>query len=158
MDKFYWEMTIKKKRPMVYLIGSLRNPDIIPIHNYLEAIGFKPFSDWHSAGPEADDYWKKDQQEKGLTYKEALNGPAAQHVFQFDKKHLDMSDMAVLVMPAGKSGCLELGYIIGNGKPGFVLFDKEPEQDRWDVMLAFADDIFFSKEELGGELVGRYLG
>jgi hypothetical protein len=48
--------------------------------------------------------------------------------------------------------------MIGNGKPGFVLFDKEPEQDRWDVMLAFADDIFFSKEELGGELVGRYLG
>jgi hypothetical protein len=41
---------------------------------------------------------------------------------------------------------LELGYTIGRGKPGFILFDQEPE--RYDVMYAFATDIFFSREKL----------
>ena len=153
-----WKRIIPASKPMIYLIGSLRNPEIIPIHNYLTKRGFDVFSDWHSAGPEADDFWKKDQSEKGLTYKEALAGPAAQHVFAFDKKHLDMSDIAVLVMPAGKSGCIELGYMIGRGKPGYILFDKEPEKDRWDVMFNFTTDICFSKEELGDSLVKRHLG
>lgn len=39
-------------------------------------------------------------------------------------------------MPAGKSGHLELGYMIGNGKPCIIYFEKEP--DRWDVMTQFA--------------------
>ena len=38
-------------------------------------------------------------------------------------------------MPAGKSGHLELGYMIGQGKPCFVFFEEEPE--RWDVMHQF---------------------
>lgn len=144
------------KKPMIYLIGSLRNPEIIPISNYLRGLGFDPFDDWHSAGPEADDFWLKDQKEKGLTYKEALAGPAAQHVFHFDKKHLDMSNFGILVMPAGKSGHIELGYLAGKGKDTYVLFQDEPE--RWDVMYNFTNGIFFNKEDLGIELVKRYLG
>jgi nucleoside 2-deoxyribosyltransferase len=53
-------------------------------------------------------------------------------------------------MPGGKSAHLELGYMIGQGKPCYVFFDKEPE--RWDVMYQFAKDVFFSKEELLAEL------
>jgi hypothetical protein len=53
-------------------------------------------------------------------------------------------------MPAGKSGHLELGYMLGQGKRGYVLFDKEPE--RWDIMYQFATDDFFCKEELVAEL------
>ena len=55
-----------------------------------------------------------------------------------------------MLMPAGKSGHLELGYARGKNKPGFILFDKEPE--RVDVMYQFATDVFFSQEELFAEL------
>ena len=55
-----------------------------------------------------------------------------------------------MLMPAGKSGHLELGYIIGRGKPGYILFDGEPE--RYDVMVQFATGIFFNKQELFDKL------
>jgi nucleoside 2-deoxyribosyltransferase len=54
-------------------------------------------------------------------------------------------------MPAGKSAHLELGYIIGQGKPGYILFDKMPE--RLDVMHVFANGVFFDVEELGQTLL-----
>ncbi len=46
----------------------------------------------------------------------------------------------VLVLPAGKSGHLELGYLIGQGKPAYIWMPEEP--DRWDVMYRFADAVF----------------
>src|SRR5690606_16841454 len=90
--------------------------------------------------------WQEYEKGKRVSYADALRMPAAQNVFQFDKKHLDMADAAVLVMPAGKSGHLELGYMAGKGKPTYVLFDQEPE--RWDVMLAFCNGIAFSVDTL----------
>lgn len=136
----------------VYVIGSLRNENIPVIAEKIRAVGFTVFDDWYSAGPEADDNWKKHQQYKGLSYKEALAGPAARAVFKFDKRNLDASDIAVLVLPAGKSGHLELGYCAGSGKHTYVLFDGEPENDRWDVMYQFATAVCFSFEDLAKEL------
>jgi hypothetical protein len=52
----------------------------------------------------------------------------------------------VLVLPAGKSGHMELGWALGQRKIGYVLFDQTPE--RWDVMYQFADGVFFSPEAL----------
>lgn len=120
----------------IYLIGSLRNLKVPTIAYKLREAGYEVFDDWFAAGPEADDYWQAYEKGRGHSYKEALAGLAAEHVFNFDKKHLDSSDVAVLVMPAGKSGFLELGYMIGSGKPGFILLDGEPE--RYDVMFKFA--------------------
>lgn len=131
---------------MIYLIGSLRNPKIPELADRLREEGFDVFDDWFAAGPEADDWWQRYETERGRTYKEALAAPAANNVFRFDKKHLDMSDTVVLVMPAGKSGHLEFGYSIGMGKRGIVYFDKEPE--RWDVMYRFADKVVFGEQEL----------
>ena len=86
------------------------------------------------------------EQIRGRNYKEALQGLAAKHIFQFDKHHLDTSDFVVMLLPAGRSGHLEFGYAIGQGKPGYILFDGEP--DRYDVMYQFANDIFFDSREL----------
>lgn len=132
----------------IYLIGSLRNQDVPHIASTIrENTEYEVFDDWFSPGPEADDFWRKYEQLRGRTYGEALKGWAARHVFEFDKHHIDSSDMGVLCLPAGKSGHLELGYIIGCGKPGFVFFpDGEPE--RWDVMYQFATSIAFSMEDL----------
>lgn len=130
----------------IYLIGSLRNETIPKIGVHLrEQTGLEVFDDWFSPGPEADDYWKRYEESRGRTYQEALKGWAGKHVFEFDKHHIDNSDIGVLIMPAGKSGHMELGYMIGCGKPCYVLMDT---QDRWDVMYQFATDVLFDMDEL----------
>lgn len=132
---------------VIYLIGSLRNPEIPKIANTIRAKGFEVFDDWFAAGEKADDSWRDYEKQRGHSYKEALAGYAAKHVFAFDKLHLNRCDGAVLVMPAGKSGHLELGYVSGIGKPAWVLFDSVPE--RYDVMTQFATaGACFSEEEL----------
>jgi len=145
-------MTEKKKQ--IYIIGSLRNEKIPHIAKELRKLGFKVFDDWFSPGPDADEFWRKYEKVRGSTYKEALRNAAGKHVFEFDKGHIDESQIGVLIMPAGKSGHLELGYMIGQGKPCFVFFEEEPE--RWDVMHQFAFEnggsICVTLDELKAEL------
>lgn len=133
----------------VYLIGSLRNPEVPKLANQIRELGFEVFDDWYAAGPEADDKWRDYEKGRGHSFKEALKGYAAKHVFQFDRKHLDECDIAVLQMPAGKSGHLELGVHLGKGKRGYILVD-DPE--RWDVMYLFATGVFDDFNELKAEL------
>lgn len=109
------------------------------------------FDDWYAAGPEADDYWQKYEKKRGRSYSEALDGFAANHVFGFDKHHLDSCDVGVLVLPAGKSAHLELGYLIGQGKAAYILYDQEP--DRWDVMYKFATGVFTDTQALLNALI-----
>jgi len=139
----------------IYLIGSLRNPKVPEVAAKLRADGHDVFDDWFAAGPEADDYWKKYEQERGHNYKEALAGYAADHVYKFDKHHIDRCDIAILMLPAGKSGHLELGYAIGKGKNGYILFDDGVPADRWDVMYLFAKAVFFDTDSLIKELNGN---
>jgi nucleoside 2-deoxyribosyltransferase len=104
------------------------------------------FDDWFAGGKIADDEWKKYELARKHNYLEALSGLAADHVFSFDKFHLDRSDIGILVCPAGKSCHLELGYLIGQGKPGFVLLDSE--DIRWDVMYKFATGVYMDLDSL----------
>lgn len=135
---------------MIYLIGSMRNPQITTIANDLRGCGYDVFEDWISPGAKADEEWQAYEKARGRTYQQALDGAHAWNVFNFDKKHLDMADAAVLVAPAGKSAHIELGYMIGSGKPAFVLLDEEPT--RFDVMLRFATKVCMNLEELKEEL------
>lgn len=124
---------------MIYLIGSLRNPKIPIIGNRLRHEGFRVWDDWFAGGKVADDEWKSYEEGLGHNYLEALQGDAAQHVYHFDKTHLDMCDTGVLICPAGKSGHLELGYMLGSGKKGYILLDTSAI--RWDVMYLFAHNV-----------------
>lgn len=126
----------------LYLIGSLRNPQIPLIAADLRTAGFDVFDDWFAAGPIADDSWRDYEKQRGHSYEQALLGYAANHVFEFDEYHLNRCDVAVLALPAGKSGHLELGYVIGKGKPSYILLDAQPE--RFDVMYKFADGVYSS--------------
>jgi hypothetical protein len=130
---------------VIYLIGSLRNPEIPRIANELRKAGHETFDDWFAAGPEADDKWREYEIGRGHGYLEGLQGFAADHVFQFDRQHLERADSAVLVLPAGKSGHLELGWAIGRGKRGYILLDNP---DRWDVMYLFATGVYDKLEDL----------
>lgn len=129
---------------MIYLIGSLRNPQVPLIAEKLREAGLEVFDDWYAAGPEADDKWRDYEKGRGHSFEEALLGNAADHVFEFDKKHLELADTVVLVLPAGKSGHLELGWALGKGKKGYIILDG-PE--RWDVMYLFADGVFANVKE-----------
>lgn len=108
--------------------------------------GFDVFDDWYAVGPKADDHWLEYEKARGRTYAEALQGHAAKNTFYFDKGHIDASDIGVLLYPAGKSAHLELGYMIGQGKPGFIYIPEEPE--RWDVMTQFATAVVHDFEQL----------
>lgn len=146
-----WDIPIPKnenemKIKSLYLIGSLRNENVTSVAKKLRSLGLEVFDDWMAAGPTADDCWKEYETGRGRTYKEALRGYAARHVFEFDKYHLDRCDAACLVLPAGKSGHLEFGYVSGSGKPTFILLDGQ--DTRFDVMYQFATEVFHNEEEM----------
>lgn len=134
----------------VYLIGSLRNPKVPELAAYLRSQGFDVFDDWYAAGPKADDHWQDYEKARGHTFPQALKGYAATHVFGYDKSHLDRCAAGVLMLPAGKSGHLELGYMAGQGKPTFIVMETEPE--RFDVMYRFATGVFYHWTTLASEL------
>ena len=138
---------------MIYLIGSLRNPEVPKIANKLEEYGFDIFADWYAAGETADDSWRDYEKARGRTYLEALNGYAAKNVFEFDKRHLERSEAVILVAPAGKSGHLELGWALGKGKPGYYLLDNP---DRWDVMLQFCSLVTDKLEDIVEDLRPKF--
>jgi len=138
----------------IYLAGALKNWEIVTLAVELEKLGFEVFADWMTPGPEADSFLLEYAKLRGWSYKQTLASHAATNTFDFDKKHIDASDIVVMVMPAGKSAHLEIGYARGKDKPGYILFDKEPE--RVDIMYKFATDIFFNKVDLIHEL-RRYL-
>lgn len=143
-------MAAVPKPKKLYLIGSMRNPKVPKLGIELRKHGYDVFDDWHCSGPEADDFWQAYEKERGRSYKEALAGEHARNVFEFDQHHIDASDALVLVMPAGKSAHMELGYARGKGKKTYVLFEEEPE--RFDIMYRFATAVCFSVEELLEEL------
>src|SRR5258705_9932067 len=126
-----------EETPMIYLIGSLRNPEVPKIAQQirLRLLDLEVFDDWYAAGPTADDSWRDYEKARGRSYIESLGCYPARHVFEFDEAHLHRAVAAVLVLPAGKSAHLELGWLLGRGKPGYILLDN-PE--RWDVMYQFA--------------------
>lgn len=130
----------------IYVIGSLRNKEVTIVSAALRSAGFSVWDEWVAAGPEADEYWQRYETAKGHSFTEALNGLAAQNVFYFDKGLIDLADAGILVMPAGKSAHLELGYMAAKGKKTYIFQDKEPE--RFDVMPQFAKLVTTRLEEI----------
>lgn len=156
---------MKKK---IYIIGALKNNEITNIaaelrpknnspdgveNNNPDMVEYDVFDQWITPGPDADQYLFEYAKKRGWNYKEALTCDAARNNFDFDKRHIDSADIVVMVMPAGKSAHLELGYSIGMGKEAHILFDKEPE--RFDLMYNFVpvDNIHFSVESLKNKLL-----
>lgn len=143
-------LSYDRTKTHIYLVGALKNEKIPHLALTLRKEGYEVFAEWHNPGPEADMFWQEHEKLKGSSYKEALAGSHVENVFYYDQAYIDLSDIVVLVMPAGKSGHLELGYAAGSGKKTFILLDKEP--DRYDVMPRFANAICNDVAELIEEL------
>jgi nucleoside 2-deoxyribosyltransferase len=134
----------------IYIIGALKNKNIPAFANRLAEQGYEPFADWFAPGEFADQNLRDYATQRGWNYKQALDSHAARFIFNFDKTHIDAADVGIMLWPAGKSGHTELGYMRGQGKPAYILFDGEP--DRLDVMHLFATEVFFSEDDLMQEL------
>ena len=132
----------------IYLAGSLRNPEMMEHLHTLQAQDYNVFMDWYAAGPKADDHWREYWQEQDVSYVEALKMPNSINTFNFDKKHIDASDVFIMAAPAGKSAHMELGYAVGKGKVGIYFFPEPPSEDRWDVMVQFATHVCVGYAEL----------
>ena len=126
------------------MIGSLAGPRVEEVADLLRAAGFDAFDQWRAAGPK--DFWADYAMRRGMPFREALAMDFTETAFNFDMKHLSAADAGVLVMPAGRSAGLELGWLLGRGKRGYILYDGEPE--RPDLMTKLATDVVFSVEEL----------
>lgn len=136
---------------MIYLFGSLANPRILDLTKQLREAGHEVFSEWFASGEGADERWKDYFKQLGYSYQETLRSDFVDTAFNFDLEHMRRADVGVLVMPAGRSGHLELGWMLGQGKRGYILFpDGEPE--RPDLMVKLATKVLFSIEELLNEL------
>lgn len=131
----------------VYIIGSMQNATVLEVGAAVRAAGHDAFDDWHSSGPESDLHWHAYEQKRGRTFRDALKGHHAQNVYRFDKGHIDESDAGVLVLPAGRSGHLELGYMVGRGKRTCILL-ADPNPERFDIMYNFAEYVATSVEEV----------
>lgn len=131
---------------ILYLIGSLRNQRIPDVGIVLRKAGHEVYDSWFAGGERADDEWQRYSQRRGQTYIEALNDWAARQVFEYDLRHLQRAEAAVLVYPAGKSAHTEMGWMVGRGKPVYVLMEEEPQ--RWDVMMVFATGVYRTLESI----------
>jgi nucleoside 2-deoxyribosyltransferase len=141
-----------REQESVYIIGSLRNPEVPKVAAALRRVGFDAFDDWYTAGPKADDIWRDYEKARGRGYVEALDGHHAKHVFDFDRHHLNRCVGGVLVLPAGRSAWAEMGYLRGQGKWVLALVPESPE--RWDIMLRFATSVHTNLGDLVREAVG----
>ena len=126
------------KRPVIYVIGSLKNREFVIAlaHSLEQNTGWEFFADWTAPGPDADDFLRDMAKARGWDHIKTLNSYAAKHVCAFDKSHLDRADAALVLLPCGKSCHMELGYMIGQGKPTYVYMPHAPE--RVDVMYNLA--------------------
>lgn len=131
----------------VYLIGALKNKRVPDVGNALRARGFDVMDEWFTPGEHADTNWQAYERLRGRSYAEALKGRAATNIFLFDRAYLDLTDAVVLIMPAGKSAMIELGYAKGRGIPAYIFLDGA-DPDRYDVMPNFADGVFSTEEDL----------
>ena len=129
---------------MIYIVGSLAGERVELVANRLREAGHVVFDQWRAAGPK--DFWADYAVRNGISFREALQMDFTETAFNFDMKYLSKADVGVLVMPAGRSAGLELGWLLGRGKPGYILYDGEPE--RPDLMAKLATGVCFSVEEL----------
>lgn len=129
--------------PLIYLIGSLGNKQVPVVARQLRELGYRVFDDWYAAGPHADEHWRDYERARGHDMVTALSGPAAQHNLTFDRSWLDRADAGVLLLPAGKSGHLELAYLAWSRRvPTYIVFEHGFEAERWDLMYGLLPTTF----------------
>ena len=140
----------------IYVASSWRNENQPAIVERLKICGFDVYDFRHPVTGDAGFHWSEIDPEwqswSPDDYIEKLRHQTAERGFAFDYAALNQCDIAVLVMPCGRSAHLELGYMLGQGKPGYILLtEAEPE-----LMYKMATGIYSNIDVLALELVRRF--
>lgn len=84
-------------------------------------------------------------------YRAALRTPQARAGFDMDFDAMNWADTGVLLLPAGRSAHLELGWMCGRDKTTIV-YTREAEEP--ELMAAMADHLVVDDDELLRALAG----
>jgi hypothetical protein len=135
----------------IYVASSWRNELQPSVVRGLRALGYSvyDFRDHGFGWRQIDKEWESwtPSEARGM-----LLHSLAQAGFARDKTALDQCDVCVLVLPCGRSAHLELGYAIGQGKPGIVFWPSDLHPYEPDLMYLLAQYVVVSSSELFGAL------
>jgi hypothetical protein len=110
----------------VYVASSWRNMVQPGIVAALRKMGHTVYDFRHPA-PGRDGFsWKdaghyKSGPVDAATWRALVSHPVALQGYSYDIEALKACDVCVLVLPAGRSACFEMGYAMAQGKRGVVL-------------------------------------
>ena len=141
----------------VYVASSWRNTRYPTVLERLRAEDI-PHYDFRNPGPGNDGFrwsdvsralygeesandWQKAKAERIV---EMLRHPIAARGFWHDFSAITDASAGLLVMPAGRSAHIEIGYIAGRGRPTCVLLDDESEAE---LMWKLTDLVTTSLDE-----------
>lgn len=120
----------------VYVASSWRNNYHTNVIEALEKAGLFPYNFRDSDGFSWSEIDKNWENWNYFEYLSALMEPQALRGFGRDFGAMHIAKCCVLVLPAGRSANLELGWFVGQGKPTCVYI---PEFDTPDLMYKMAD-------------------
>jgi hypothetical protein len=117
----------------IYVASSWRNSLQLVVVHVLRRCGHEVYDFKHPAPAVSGFGWKQltDQPPpwSGEILREVLGNPIAAASYGYDIAALRACDAMVLVLPCGRSAHWEMGYAMGQGKPGYVVMfgPDEPE-------------------------------
>ena len=144
----------------IYLASSWRNSYQPLTVELLRAAGHEVYDFRHPPGGdhlgfswgEVDEDWRH---WNAADYLRALDHPIAHAGFSSDFAAMAGADAGVLLLPCGRSAHLEAGWLIGQGKPVWIVLDEAefpaPGGSNPELMYLLATRIVRS----GGELIDR---
>jgi len=135
-------------RPLIYVASSWRNPIQEPVVMRLRSEGFGVYDFRHPAPGNEGFHWSEiDPDWRGWSpeqLREGLNHPVAQDGFRRDFQALLGCDAGLLVLPAGSSSHLEIGFMAGAHKRTVALLaNGEPE-----LMYGLIDHLCLDMDEV----------
>ena len=111
----------------IYLATSWRHPHFDHARRMLERAGHLVYNfreggfSWESVGLD-----HKDQSFAHMT--DILARPLCRQQFERDRLAMESCDVIVMLLPCGRSAHMELGYVLGMGLPGIIVWDDaEPD-------------------------------
>jgi len=140
------------KKLKIYTASSWRNARYESVVSRIKEEGFEVYDFRNPPDNKAAFHWTIIDSNwmtwDSSKFRESINHPIAQRGFNSDKAGMDWADVCVLITPSGKSSHLEAGYMVGRGKPLFILLDGgEPE-----LTYSLATKLCISVGELIAEL------
>lgn len=139
----------------VYVASSWRNERQQEVVAAIRKAGFEVYDfKKQDSAFEWSDIWPDWRNWQWKDFWLALVHPLAEKGFDFDYDALRECDCYVLLLPGGKSACLELGFAAGLGLTTFVMLDGACEPE---LMYGMADYVCVGLDELIGHMECFYL-